>query len=253
MATQESGTSKSCNALKILELLRRKQFNVDTERKLEEHLFILAAENGSLTLAQRQAFACEQFSIQRSDAISFAFLAGHRGFAPKSLTNVVTPDPMYKTEGQQDLFQFLMSGEVYAAPLLLTHAKSLGLNDEASIASHKKLSALAQAYPSYWARLALQNKRGVGAAACAVNFPAWGRMCRRLHAALAKNSKYGYSGPDDKGLSFIEFFATPIENLDEMAAAVMEQEDVSYEELVEPVRLLQEYEVLFWDAVYDVA
>lgn len=161
-------------------------------------------------------------------------------------------------EKAQHLFQFLLGGEIYAAPLLLAYAKSVGLDDEAALkeSSHNNnkkanISAKAQAYPSYWARLALSNQRAAGAAACAVNFPAWGNICRRLSVALVKAGDYGYSSVDEEGLAFLKFFATPIENLDCMAAAVIDEEGVSYGDLVEPVRLLQEYEIMFWDAIFE--
>mmetsp|Transcript_31211 Transcript_31211/g.65287 ORF Transcript_31211/g.65287 Transcript_31211/m.65287 type:complete len:260 (+) Transcript_31211:124-903(+) len=254
--------------LQILQRLRDEPFNKATERILESHPYIRAAEDGTLTLSQRRAFAHEQYSIQFSDAISFAFLAGHRDFAPRSLAGVSVPEQPSTTgtssssssEGEGgatvDLFQFLLGGEVYAAPLLLAYAKSVGL-DEDSLRQHQQHSASAQAYPSYWARLAMSNKRAAAAAACAVNFPAWGAMCGRLLESLGSSGgdggkEYNYAnGVDDEGLAFIKFFATPIEELDMMAAAVLDEEDVSYEDLVEPVRLLQQYEIMFWDAIFE--
>jgi thiaminase len=248
--------------LDMLERLRQEPFNVATTAKLEHHPFVQAAENGTLTLAQRRAFVCEQLAIQQSDATSFAHLAGNVGFCPPSLIQATMPDPISSkveddstgSTGVPNLFYFLLGGELYASKLLLEHAKSLGLETEEAIQAHASRSAVAQAYPSYWARLALQGQAGPAAAACAVNFPAWGDMCRKLHASLASNGElYGYSlGKDDPGLAFIDFFAAPIDNLDEMAASIMKQENiVSYQDLLEPVRLLQEYEILFWDAVYE--
>ena len=251
-------------ALALIERLRNEEFNKNTEEKLASHPYLQAAETDSLTLTQKQAFACEQFAIQRSDAISFAHLAGHRGFQPTSLASsdlVVPnePDVTYPKHGDYpDLFQFLLGGEVYAASLLLDHARFLGMDGEDAIRSHSsgKLSPLAQAYPSYWARLALSNHRAAGAAACAVNFPAWGRMCQQLLSALQTS----HADDDkvkkdelDKALAFIQFFATPIDNLDEMAAAIIMQEEessFSYEDVAEHVRLLQGCELMFWDACY---
>ena len=61
--------------------------------------------------------------------------------------------------------------------------------DEAALqayVSSARLSSRAQAYPSLWARLALRGERATGAAAVAVNFPAWGRACGLLRDALLK-------------------------------------------------------------------
>jgi hypothetical protein len=80
-------------------------------------------------------------------------------------------------------------------------------------------------------------------------------MCSDLLNALQNQPEYGYStmGDDDAStsLAFVKFFASPIEKLDEMAAIVMMEENVSYEDVVTEVRLLQEYEILFWDSIYD--
>jgi len=249
------------SGLEIIQKLREEPFNKETECKLQSHPYLKAAEDGTLTLSQRRAFAHEQYFIQLSDAISFASLAGHQEFTPSSLTGLSVPKPpgTISEEEGADLFQFLLGGEVYASSLLLDHAKSLGL-DEDTLSSPSKveyqLSAKAQAYPSYWARLALSRNRAAGAVACAVNFPAWGGMCHRLHQALASGGdengeKYNYKNLDDEGLAFIKFFATPIEGLDKMAASILEKEGASYGELVEHVRLLQEFEVLFWDGIFE--
>lgn len=243
----------------ILNKLRQERFNQQTETILSMHPFLLAAEKGSLTNAQRKAFAQEQYFIQLSDAISFASLAGHLNFNPSSLTNVLTPTQQPNDNNKadienngktQDLFQFLLGGEIFASSLLLDYAKHFDL-DEASLAAYSPI-AKAQGYPSYWSRLALSKNRAAGAAACAVNFPAWGEMCRRLYDALQNQDlNYGYD-INDKALAFIRFFASPIEDLDKMAVAVLEEENATYEEVVDHVRLLQEYEVLFWDAIYEV-
>jgi len=234
--------------LEIIAKLRQESFNQDTEEKLFSHPYLKAAESGTLTIAQRQAFAKEQYHIQLSDARSFAVLAGHRGFTPSTLTGTSIPEA--KSENT-DLFQFLLGGEVYAAPLLLEYAKKLGL-DENALQRAKPLNPKSQAYPSYWARLALSGNRAAGAAACAVNFPAWGQMCKRLLDALLAGEAYKeYESEDDTALAFIKFFATPIDDLDKMAAAIIDEECVTYEEIVEAVRLLQQYEIMFWDGIFE--
>lgn len=242
------------SGMDIIQRLRAEPFNKETEDKLQHHPFLKAAEDGTLTLSQRRAFTFEQYKIQLSDAISFAALAGHSDFKPTSLSNISVPElpNTLKEEEEDDLFQFLLGGEVYAASLLLSHAKSLGLDEDALKTPTKcgyYLSAKSQAYPSYWSKLALSNNRGAGAAVVALNFPAWGEMCNRLLKALASED-YGYNNIDESSLAFIKFFATPIEGLDKMAASIIEKEDISYDDLVEHVRLLQEYEVMFWDGIF---
>lgn len=251
MSSEEEEEINRGQGQQILDRLRSETFNISTEAALASHPYVCAAENGKLSMKQRQAFVQEQYAIQHSDAISFASLAGHKGFVPPSLADAVLPDPAIGRSADDDLFQFLLGGELYASNLLLQCAEKLGI-DEAGLKSHKT-SPLAQAYPSYWARLALSGNRAAGAAACAVNFPAWGKMCKRLVEALGNpENGYGYGGADDPALRFINFFATPIDNLDEMAVAIIEEEGVTYADLLEPVRLLQQYELFFWDAVFNV-
>lgn len=241
------------SGLEIIAKLRKETFNLETEETLSSHPYLKSAEDGTLTLAQRQAFGREQYHIQLSDARSFAMLAGHTGFSPSTLVGATAPEAR---SDKTDLFQFLLGGELFAAPLLLAYAKELGL-DEAALQNPRAgytLNAKAQAYPSYWANLALSGNRAAGAAACAVNFPAWGQMCRRLLDALTKGEAYKeYSSEDDAALAFIKFFATPIDGLDEMAAAIIDAEKATYEDIVEPVRLLQQYEIMFWDGVLEAS
>jgi len=77
-------------------------------------------------------------------------------------------------------------------------------------------------------------------------------MCRRIHTALA-SGKFGKT--TSKDLGFLEYFATPIDGLDSMASesillAAQHGEIPSYQEIATIVRFVQEYEVLFWDAVF---
>ena len=128
----------------------------------------------------------------------------------------------------------------------------MGMTEADLVAGQGKLSPKAQAYPSYWARLALANARGPGAAACAVNFPAWGRMCARVRDALGSTELYGSDAMSRDELAFLDFFAAPIPSLDQMVVSVLaEEKNTAYAELRGHVRLLQEYEVLFWDGVFE--
>ena len=265
-----AGAEAEANAAKEARLmmarLRREPFALTTEQRLVRHPYVLAAESCSLTLAQRRAFAGEQHAVQLSDARSFALLAGHADFRPASLTGVQPPPARTAADGGAslsgtDLFQFLLEGELYAAPLLLQHAAALGFEREEQLAAYH-VTAGAQAYPAYWARLALSGQRAAGAAACAINFPAWGQMCGRVRTALASGC---YGNVSAAELGFLDYFAAPVAGLDHMAEAVIAQEItgrrdndaviaqeavVGYADLARHVRLLQEYEVFFWDAVF---
>lgn len=87
----------------------------------------------------------------------------------------------------------------------------------------------------------------------AVNFPAFGRMCLALEDALKKNYNM-----QEEDLDFLRFFGAG--NLDEGAMKVIEAyhvndkgklNEIEYKDIRRAVRLLQAYEVMFWDSVYD--
>lgn len=160
--------------LTMLERLRQEPFNELTNQSLAAHPYLVAAKEGTLTLAQMRAFAGEQYAIQYSDACSFATLAGHDHFATSTITlSSASVPPAAPGRKDDDLFQFLLGGEIYASKLLLDHAALVGFDTEEALQQYP-ISARAQAYPSYWARLAKTKQRGAGVAACAVNFPSLG-------------------------------------------------------------------------------
>ena len=198
--------------------------------QLDQHAFVFAAAGGRLTLKARQAFAAEQYGVP--------FFCAN----PK-----IPPTVVEDTAGSAELFQYLTGAEKFAGPLLLDYATALGMTEEDLQAWHK--STATQSFQSYFARLAFGGKHAAAAAACAIAFPPHARMYRRFSASLASESSYGYSGPTDKALRFVNFFAFPNETrLDEIAAAVIDREGATFDQLVEPVRLAQQYSLAFWDS-----
>lgn len=89
MSTNGKEGSSHSQGQQILDRLRSEAFNISTEAALASHPYVKVAENGELTMKQRRAFVQEQYAIQHSDAISFAFLAGHKSFVPLSLADAV--------------------------------------------------------------------------------------------------------------------------------------------------------------------
>lgn len=239
---------KLAYATAVLDELRKTPWNAAMEQRLAEHPYVLSAEDGTLTLAQRRAFVLEQFSIQRQDAASFASLAGHASFAPATLLGAkVPPCAACATNASQRLFQYLAEGEVYASSLLIDQAVALGL-DDAGLAAHIP-TPQAQAYPRQWARLARSSSHAAGAAAAAINFPAWGHMCARVRTALASGA---YGAVSERELGFLGYFAEPIPDLEARVAAVLIEEAGASdaEAIAAAVRRQQQAELAFWDAIY---
>jgi len=86
------------------------------------------------------------------------------------------------------------------------------------------------------------------AAALAVNFPAWGANCGRMGAAI--RDKYGLSA---EATAFFDRFAGPTPSeFEEGVHRVIDNgfdHGVDEAQLRRAARLLQSYELMFWDGV----
>jgi hypothetical protein len=105
----------------------------------------------------------------------------------------------------------------------------------------------AQAYPAFVAWLALNGSRADVVLAFLANLAAWGENCGQVATALRE----AYGAGDD-AVAFFKFFANPPEDFESRALAVL-GEGLAAGDL--PVlarratRLLQAYELSFWDAL----
>jgi len=85
------------------------------------------------------------------------------------------------------------------------------------------------------------------AAAYLVNFPAWGESCARLSRALT--GRYGLT-PDQ--VRFFDLFAEPDGGFEENARRVIAaglERGVSERRIRRAARLLQGYELMYWDTL----
>ena len=86
------------------------------------------------------------------------------------------------------------------------------------------------------------------AAALSVNFAAWGANCGRMAQALQQH--YGFS---DTALQFFTQFAAAPPDVSPQALALIEaglQRGVETRRIMRAARMLQSYELLFWDTIY---
>ncbi len=110
---------------------------------------------------------------------------------------------------------------------------------------------ICQAYPSYVASLALGGSRSDVVLAFVVNLAAWGESCARMARALRDAYHLGADA-----VAFFEFFATPPPDFKDRALAVLESglaEGDSELEAQRAARLLQAYELIYWDALAESA
>ena len=223
------------SAKEILASLRNEPFSVETEERLRSHAVVQEASAGTLPLAVVERLLCEQYHIIASDTRSMEHLVAR----------------FNANEIIREYFQFFLTGEKIAVDKLLSMAKAMKLSD--SHLEGYEPRAEAQAYPSYLCRLVHYGEAPQIAAAIAVNFPAFGRMCSRLADALKKNYHM-----KEEDLEFLRFFGSG--NLDDGAIKAIEAynaeadkgtfKKVHYSDIKRAVRLLQAYEVMFWDSVF---
>jgi pyrroloquinoline quinone (PQQ) biosynthesis protein C len=190
---------------------------------------VQALEEGKIGREKLRLFAGEQYSIIASDLKSVAHLLSRFGSAPS-----------------RDFFLGILQGERAAWDALLALADALGLS-EAQLSEHEPLAG-AHAYTCYMAWLALYASDAEIAAAYLVNFPAWGQNCGRLSRILKERFGLG-----EKEVAFFDLFATPPVTFEAGALSIIQQ---GLDRGIEPnliqraARLLQAYELMYWDALH---
>lgn len=192
--------------------------------QLLAHAYVAAVEEGLIQLEQLRPFACEQHAIISSDLRSVAHLVSRFG---------------------GDFFLDVLAGEHAALQALGTFSTALGLNAE-DMEAYEPLPG-AHAYTAYMAWLGAYGSEAEVAAAYLVNFPAWGESCARLSRALT--GRYGLT-PDQ--VRFFDLFAAPDAGFEERALAVIAaglERGVSERQVRRAARLLQGYELLYWDTL----
>jgi thiaminase len=191
------------------------------EAAIRSHRYLAAVEAGEVPDDALAVFAAEQRLIIASDRRSFAHLASRFPDTPAG-----------------DFFRTLEAGEHEALGRLGGFAASVGVRDE-----YEPLPGC-QAYPAFVSWLALNGGRADVALALLVNLRAWGEACGRIAAALRACHD----------VSFFEFFAAPSPEFEQSAAAVVEEGLAAGEPEAgarRAARLLQAYELLYWDTLAD--
>jgi hypothetical protein len=190
--------------------------------------FLAEVEAGTASLEQIAAVAAEQYSIIRSDWSSFSQMTAR------------FDDPQ-----SRQFFSGIASGEAIALDLLLDFAASVGL-DEQDLAAYEPRPK-GQTYPSRVAWIAANADRAAAGASFLVNFAVFGENMGRLRNALV--NVYHFS-PEEVG--FFSFFAEDIPGFEENAIEVIAaglRRGACPTEARRQARLLQAYELDFWQAV----
>jgi thiaminase len=199
-----------------------------TAEAIRSHRFLELLRARAVPDERLRALAGEQNLIVSSDRRSFAQLAAR---FPSGLAG--------------RWFLGMAEGEGVALDLLRGLTGWLGVTDEQLQAYEPRPGA--QAYPAFVAWLALNGSRADVVLAFLANLAAWGENCAQVAAALRES----YGAPDE-AVGFFDFFANPPADFEPDALAVL---DEALEAGDSPLhgrratRLLQSYELSFWDAL----
>lgn len=191
--------------------------------------FIPLVEQGKAPRSVLGALAAEEMRIVASDWRSFLALATR------------SPEPSARA-----FFAGMAQGEGLALPLLTPLAAAGGVDPLA----YSPLPGC-QAYPSFVSWLALNAEPAAAVLAILANFSAWGEYCASLAAALRKH--YGFS---DEECAFFDFFTAPVPELEAHALAAVQaglDSGVPLAPARDHGRLLQSYELMFWNTLADTA
>lgn len=188
------------------------------ERALAGHRYLAELESGRVAEASLRAFAGEQRAIIASDRTSFEHLAARFRDPPAS-----------------PFFADMAAGEAEALRLLEPFAAAVGVADYEPLAG-------CQAYAAFVAWLALNGSPADVALAFLANLEAWGRSCARMRDAL--RPIYG-----DDAVAFLDFFAQTPPGFEERALSLVALGDPLSARRA--ARLLQGYELLYWDTLAD--
>jgi hypothetical protein len=193
--------------------------------RLLSHPYMAAVEDARLEALQLRPFAGEQYAIISSDLRSVAQLVSRVGGT---------------------FFLDILAGERAALEALPPFAAALGMSEQ-DLRDYEPMPG-AHAYAAYMAWLAAYASDAEVAAAYLVNFEAWGENCGRLSRALT-----GRYFLHREQVAFFNLFATPAGGFEERALDVIRSgltQGVSEQLIRRAPRLLQGYELLYWDTLY---
>jgi hypothetical protein len=187
-------------------------------------------QTGQAPLATVAALAAEQHRVIPSDRRSFLVLASRTADSPLG-----------------EFFTTLAAGEQQVLATLPALASAAGMDADAVAAYQPQAGC--QAYPAYVAWLALNADPAEVVLAIVANFAAWGSYC--AVAAQGLRAHYGF---EDSACGFFDFFVTPATHLETLALGAVQSALDAGAPLTtawEYGRLLQSYEMMFWNTLAD--
>ena len=143
-------------------------------------------------------------------------------------------------------FDMMLNSAIEASDALVLLAQTLGMTEEFLETYETDPDALG--YGFYVSSLATHASLAEIVAGLGVNFPLWGANCQKMSKVLRQH--YGFSASQTR---FFDIFAEASSSTDEetiiKAISLGLEAGVSQEKIARSVRLIQGYELRFWDAM----
>lgn len=200
------------------------------ENEIRNVPFVASVEAGTASLEQIAAVAAEEYGINISDWSSFAQM-----------------DARFQDPESRKFFGGIAAGEEIAFGLLLDFAAAVGLDEEDLLAYEPRPKG--QTYPSRVAWIASNSGRAAAGASFLVNFAVFGENMARIRDALL--DVYHFTPAE---IAFFSFFAEDIPGFEDNALNVIAaglRRGECPREARRSARLLQAYELDFWQAASD--
>lgn len=206
--------------------------NSSTIGKILHHPYLICIDSKQLTRENLKVFVCEQYHIISNDKRNFTLV----------IDRTSNPSPSPKTA---DLFKDCISFESSALAnlILLQNELNLEINQ---VKSYEPLAGC-QAYTNYLTKLCSYGNEAEILVALLADLPIWGENCKRLSKALKKRYKF-----TNESCRFLDTFASPLpEEFLMRTNEVIESSIVAYrKEMENAARLILDYELMFWDTLY---
>jgi hypothetical protein len=201
------------------------------EQQVFEHEFFQKLEGKLYSKHQVAFLPKEEFYINASDLRSAEHLMVRFG-----------------QSSTRQFFQDLVDGERFALSNVVTLAEALDCQKEEL--EQYQPDPYAQAYPAYFAWLALHGSEAEVIVALAASFSVWWMNCGRVAKALT--GLYGVPAEATAFLTPFNQVPPPDSPLDQFTYGVLERglnQGVPPETVVRAARLIQSYELFFWDSL----
>ncbi len=197
------------------------------EGRILHHPYLDALDKGQVKRKSLKVFAGQQYHVIGSDLRSVAQLVSRHGHLPS-----------------RRFLLGVLEGETAAFEELLQFGAALGMT-EGALKAFEPLPG-GHAYCAFVAWLSLYGSDAELAAAFLLNFAAWGANCGRMSKALTE--QYDFLEAD---VEFFDRFAN-LPPFEEEALLVIQgglDRGIAPALIVRAARLLQAYELMYWDAI----